>query len=116
MIRATRLTAALLAVVLLAGCAARTVRISELKNRPGKYDDKTIAVNGTVTSSWSVPLIPYQFYNVDDGSGEISVLSRAGRAPSKGAQVKVKGRLNDIASFGGRSVGLHIEERDRDID
>jgi hypothetical protein len=53
---------------------------------------------------------------VDDGSGQISVLSRAGRAPSKGAQVKVKGRLNDIASFGGRSVGLHIEERDRDID
>jgi hypothetical protein len=115
MIRASRLTIALIAASLLTSCAAR-VRIADIKDRPGKYDEKTISVSGVVTSSWGVPLVPYQFYNVSDGTGEISVLSKAGRVPSKGAHVKVKGRLNEIASLGGRSVGLHIEERDRDID
>ena len=68
-----------------------------------------------VTSTWGIPLMPFQFYNVDDGSGEITVLSGTGRVPSKGARVQVKGRLNEIGSFGTRSVGLHIEERDREV-
>jgi hypothetical protein len=111
-----RLTLALLGALLFTSCAARSVRIADLKDRPGKYDEKTIAVSGVVTSSWDVPLAPYRFYNVSDGTGEIVVLSRAGRVPSKGAHVKVKGRINEIASLGGRAVGLHPEERDRDIE
>ena len=111
-----RLTMALLGALLLASCSARSVRIADIKDRPGKYDEKTIAVSGVVTSSWDVPFVPYQFYNVSDGTGEISVLSKAGRVPSKGAHVKVEGRINEIASLGGRSVGLHIQERDRHID
>jgi hypothetical protein len=113
---ARRLTLAFLGAALLTSCSARSVRIADIKDRPGKYDEKTIAVSGVVTSSWSVPLGPYQFYNVSDGSGEISVLSKSGRAPSKGAHVKVEGRLNEIAEFGNRPIGLHLEERDRHIE
>ena len=116
MIRASRFTIALVAASVLTSCAARGVRIADIKDRPGKYDEKTISVSGVVTSSWGIPLVPYQFYNVSDGTGEIAVLSKAGRVPSKGAHVKVKGRINEIASLGGRSVGLHIEERDRHIE
>lgn len=112
---AARLSAALLAGVLLTGCAATGVRIAELQDRPDKYDNKTVSVNGVVTSSWGIPLVPFQLYKVDDGSGEITVLSRSGRAPRKGARVEVKGRLNELGSFGGQSVGLHIAERDRRI-
>ena len=72
-------------------------------------------VTGVVTRSWGMPLVPFQFYNVDDGSGEITVLSRSSRVLSAGARVQVKGRLSEIASFGTRSVGLHIEERDRSV-
>jgi hypothetical protein len=104
------------AVLLVTSCAAHGVRIADLRDRPGRYDEKTIRVTGVVTSSWGVPLLPIQVYNISDGSGEIPVISRSGRVPSKGAHVTVKGRLNDIASLGSRSVGLHIEERDRDID
>ena len=92
MISARRLAIALFAALLLTSCAAHSVRIADIKDRPGKYDEKTISVSGVVTSSWGIPLVPYQFYNVSDGTGEISVLSRAGRAPSKGAHVKVEGR------------------------
>ena len=116
MILTSRLAASvLLSTLLLSACAARGVRIADLQFQPGRYDDRTISVTGVVTSSWSMPLVPYQFYKVDDGSGEITVMSRAGRSPLKGARVQVKGRLNDIISFGSQSVGLHIEERDRRI-
>ena len=100
---------------LLAGCAARGVRIAELKNQPDRYDDKTIRITGVVTNSFGIPLVPFQLYNVDDGTGEITVLSKSSRVPSKGARVRVTGKINELGVFGGRSIGLHIEESDRDV-
>ena len=35
---------------------------------------------------------------------------RYGRAPTKGARVSVKGKVNDFATFGGSSIGLHLEQ------
>ena len=111
----TRLILLFTSAALLVSCGARAVRIGEIKSDPGRFDDKTVSVTGVVTSSWGVPLLPFQFYNVDDGTGEITVLSRSERfVPSKGARIEVKGRINQVGSFGSRSVGLHIEERDRD--
>jgi hypothetical protein len=116
MTRAFRLLSiAVLSGVLIAGCGARGVRIAELKDRPDKYRDKTVSVTGVVTSTVGVSLVPFQMYNVDDGTGEITVVSRTGRSPSKGARVQVKGKVNELAVFGGRSVGLHIDEDDRKI-
>ena len=105
----------LLSAFVITGCAARGVRIAELKDQPDKYDDKTVSVTGVVTSSWGVPLLPFQVYQVDDGTGEITVVSRSGRTPSKGARVQVKGKINEVGVFGGRSIGLHIQEDDRKI-
>ena len=106
---------AVLAVLVLTGCAARGVRVAELKDQPAKYASKSVSVNGVVTSSWGVPLVPFQLYNVDDGSGEITVLSRSGRAPTRGTRVQVKGKISEVAVFGGRSLGLHLQEEDRKI-
>ena len=108
------LSVALLSAFVITGCAARGVRIAELKNRPDKYDDKTVSVTGVVTNSWGIPLVG-QVYQVDDGSGEITVLSRSGRTPNKGARVQVKGKINEIGVFGGRSIGLHLQEDDRKV-
>ena len=109
------LAVALLGAFLITGCAARGVRIAELKDQPDKYDDKTVSVTGVVTSSWGIPLVPFQLYQVDDGTGEITVISRSGRSPSRGARVEVKGKINEVGVFGGRSIGLHIQENDRKI-
>ena len=106
---------ALLSAFLITGCAARGVRIAELKDQPTRYDNKSVSITGTVTSSWGIPLLPYQLYNVDDGTGEITVLSQSGRAPARGTRVQVRGKINEFATFGGRSVGLHIQEQDRKI-
>ena len=113
--RVSRLSVAFFGALLITGCAARGVRIAELKDRPDKYDHKTVSVNGVVTTSFGVPLVPFQLYKVDDGSGEITVVSRNSRAPRKGARVHVKGKVEEIGSFGGQSVGLHIQESGRKV-
>lgn len=112
---ASRLSVAFLCLVLIAGCAARGVRIAELKDQPTRYNDRSVSVTGVVTNSWGIPLVPFQLYSVDDGSGEITVLSQSGRTPAKGTRVEVKGKVNEVAVFGGRSVGLHIREESRKI-
>jgi len=113
MTKGSRLSVALLSALLITGCAARGLKVADLQDRPDKYDNKTVSVNGVVTTSWGLSPLPFNFYKVDDGTGEITVLSRSGRAPRKGARVEVKGRLSEIGNCGGQSVGLHIEERDR---
>jgi DNA/RNA endonuclease YhcR with UshA esterase domain len=102
----------------LSACAGtlRNPDIADVKRNAGHYSDRTVTVDGTVTSSWGVPLVPFKMYKVDDGTGEITVLSRGGeRTPSKGSRVKVKGVVRDVAMFNGMPLGLHLEERDLDI-
>ena len=114
--RGLRRSVGLLAVFLISGCAARGVRIAELKDRPARYENKSVTITGTVTRAWGIPLVPFQLYNVDDGSGVITVVSSSDRTPRTGNRVKVKGRVNEIAVVGGRSIGLHLQEQDRKID
>lgn len=79
---------------------------------PARYLDKTVSIEGRVTTSWGVPLVPFKFYKVEDGTGEVTVLSRAVRTPARGSHVRVKGRVNEVAVVGGTPLGLHLEERD----
>ena len=114
-ISTARLIAPLAFVVLLAGCAVRRPTIAEIKYNPARYQDRTVAVEGVVTSSWGVPLVPFKLYKVDDGTGEVTVVANNGRTPTKGSRVRVKGRVSDVATFGGQAVGLHIEQKDIDF-
>jgi hypothetical protein len=96
------------------GCALslRNPDIADLQRHPGRYQDHTVTVNGVVTSSWGLPLVPFRFYKVDDGTGEVTVLSEGSRMPTKGERVRVRGRVEHVAQLGGRALGLHLRERD----
>jgi len=104
-------------VGLISGCAltARRTTVQELKYNPGRYYDRTVAIDGVVTSSWGGGFVPVKVYKVDDGTGEMTVLARGGRTPTRGAHVRVTGRVSDVATVGGSSIGLHLEERDLDF-
>ena len=110
------LSIVLLTAALITGCAARSVRIAELRNQPDRYDDKTVSVSGTVTRSWGIPLVPFNFYSIDDGTGQLTVLSNSGGPLRQGANVRVKGKISEVAVFGGQSIGLHLREEDRRVD
>lgn len=110
----SRIVVALVLGAMLSGCAlaVRRPSVAELKYNPGKYHDRTVAIEGVVTSSWGLPLMPVRLYKVDDGTGEVTVLSQGGRVPTRGARVQVKGRVSEIATLGGQPIGLHIQQSD----
>ena len=108
---------AALLMAVTSGCALslRNASIADLNRYPGRYQDRSVNIDGVVTSSWGIPLMPFKLYKVDDGTGELTVLSQSGRVPTRGAHVRVKGKVNDVATFGGTSIGLHLEQRDIDF-
>jgi hypothetical protein len=109
------LVAALIASSSACALSLRNAHISDLQQHPGRYEDRTVTVNGIVTDSWGIPLVPFKFYRVDDGTGQIAVLSDSLRMPGKGERVRVKGRVGNVAMLGGRSLGLHLREEDLDV-
>ena len=114
----SRLFVALVVAGFVSGCAGllHNPDIADVQRNAGHYADHTVTLDGTVTSAWGVPLVPFRLYKVDDGTGEMTVLSRGGeRTPVKGSHVKVKGVVRDVAVFNGMPLGLHLEERDLEI-
>jgi hypothetical protein len=99
-----------LAVLTTGACALRSPSIGDVQYNPGRYYNRNVSVEGQVTSSWGVPLVPFKVYKVGDSSGEITVVSDNSRVPPRGAKVRVKGRVTEFGTFGGRSVGLHLRE------
>jgi hypothetical protein len=99
---------------MLSGCAMSmsSPKISDLRRHPGRYQDHTVSINGVVTQSWGLPLVPFRFYKVDDGTGEVTVLSDGRRMPATGERVRVRGRVGDVAVIDGRALGLHLREDD----
>ena len=110
--RLSRFMAIVVLTVVVPGCATalRSPNISELQHHPGRYQDHTVSVSGTVTDSWGLPLVPFRLYKVDDGTGEVTVLSEGTRMPARGERVRVKGRVSEVAVFGGQAIGLHLRE------
>src|SRR6266508_3318463 len=102
--------AALALAATISGCAIslRNPDIADLQRHPGRYTDRTVSVSGVVTNSWGLPLVPFRFYKVDDGTGEVTVLSQGSRMPARGEHVRVKGRVNEVAVVGGQPFGLHL--------
>jgi hypothetical protein len=111
----SRLLAAVAFAAFTAACASGA-SIGQVKTNPGRYVDKNVTVHGTVTSSWGIPLVPLKMYQVDDGTGEILVVTDENRVPSKGARVRVTGKVGEVLVLGGRSLGLHLRESDIDYD
>ena len=103
----------LLLLVTCGACAhaLRSATVADLRDNPGRYQRRTVSIDGVVTSSFNIPLVPFKMYKVDDGTGEVTVLSQNGRTPTRGARVRVKGQVDDVAVFGGQAVGLHLTEQ-----
>lgn len=84
--------------------------ISKINADPSRYSNRDVTVAGTVTDSYG--FLSYGVYEIDDGTGKLLVVTRRG-APSRGARVGAKGRVNTGFSYGGRSFGTVLEERER---
>ena len=97
------------------GCPERT-SIADIEANPSKYQNKEIAIAGTVRDSYGLTIpgtrIGGGAYKVDDGTGSIWILTD-GSVPSRGAQIGVKGTIGTGISFKGRNYGIGMWEKDR---
>ncbi len=110
----------ILCVILLVGiftvaCPKRT-SIGDIQANPGKFQDKEVAVAGTVKTSYgvSIPLVRESggIYKVDDGTGSIWVITKRS-VPSRDAQLGIKGKIQNGVNYNGRNYGLVLIEDDR---
>ena len=95
----------ILAALLAAGCGS--VKIARINADPSRYQNRTVRVTGTVTTSAGV--LGTGGYQIDDETGKIFVISRTG-VPSSGARVAVTGRVIPGAQVLGRPMGVVIRE------
>lgn len=102
-----RLLLATLATAALSGCAGVT-QINELMANPGRYDGKTVRVQGTVKEAAGA--LGVGGYQIDDGTGTLTVISEQGGIPTTGARISVKGTFEALATLGSRSLAVLREE------
>lgn len=97
------------------GCPER-VSIADIEANPSKYQNKEVAIAGTVRDSYGLSIpgtnIGGGAYKIDDGTGSIWVLTD-GSVPSKGTEIGVKGQIGSGINYKGRNYGLGMWEKDR---
>jgi hypothetical protein len=111
-----------LAVSLSAASLAKRVSIGDIESNPARYFDKKVTISGTVETSYGVTLPSILvnrgsggMYKIDDGTGEIWVVTERG-VPSKGARLKLKGKIQTGVNISGRTYGLVLYEDKRSFE
>lgn len=96
-------------LILAAGCKGSPTTISTLLNDPGQYDHQDVSVAGKVIHSVSV--MGYGVYQVDDGTGHITVVAKEHGGPRVGAEVGVMGEFRSAYTLETETVAAIIEKQ-----
>jgi hypothetical protein len=101
----------LITFLFLTACDLNTV--AEVRGDPHKFENKEARIAGVVTKSYGV--MRYGFYELEDPTGKIFVVSHKHGVPGKGARVQVRGKVRQAFSFSGIDYGTALEESDRKL-
>lgn len=109
------LSLAVFAAAFAAACPER-MSIADIEANPSRYQNKEIAIAGTVHDSYGISIPGTQIrggaYKIDDGTGSIWIFTEDA-VPSNGTQLGVKGRIGSGVNWKGRNYGLGMYEKDR---
>ncbi len=86
--------------------------IKEIVTSPAQFEGKEVRVKGKVKDITKVPLLDLKMYVLDDGSGEVTVMTSQS-LPAVNETVTLKGVVESMAIMGGESIGLRIKETKR---
>jgi len=96
--------------LLLTACPqGRTIEL--IQRDPARYQNKEVAIRGTVVSSWGA--LGTGMYQIDDSTGRIWVMSDKFGVPGKGTRVGVAGTIIPTVNLGGRSFATVLRETQR---
>ncbi len=106
---------AMFIAVFATACPERT-SIAEIERNPSKYQNKEVAIAGTVKDSYgiSIPGTPLRggAYKIDDGTGSMWIVTEES-VPTKGSQIGVKGLVGSGINWKGRNYGGGMYEKGR---
>lgn len=90
------------------GCKGTTT-IKALLDDPGRFNGQTVRIAGEVQQSAGA--LSIGAYQVNDGTGTLTVVSQTGGAPRQGAKVGVEGTLRSAFTMGTTSATVLVEQR-----
>ena len=100
---------ALPALLLLAGCKGGLTPIKTLLDDPGRFDHQTVRIAGTV--SHAIGVLGYGAYQLDDGTGTLTVVTKEGGAPREGAKVGAEGEFRSAFTLDNKTVAVLLESQ-----
>lgn len=106
--RPAALLYASLICIALASCKGAT-SIRDLMDDPHRYDGKTVRIVGEVQSA--IGALGVGEYQVNDGTGVLSVVTRGGGVPRQGAKIGVQGTFRSAFTFGAKTGAVLLEDR-----
>ena len=96
------------ATALLLGGCRKTTSIKTLLDDPGRFNGQTVAIAGEVKGSAGV--LGAGAYQIDDGTGVLTVVTKSGGAPRTGAKVGVEGKFQSAFTIGNQSAAVLLED------
>lgn len=94
-------------MALVAGCASVTP-IRQLLDDPGRYDGKSVKIEGTVRESAGA--FGLGTYQVQDNTGTLTVVSQNNGAPRTGDKIGVQGIFQALFTLGNQSLAVLREQ------
>jgi hypothetical protein len=93
---------------LLIGCASR-ITVADIKKDSGRYQNRVVAVRGEVTKVVGIPFLGKSFFQLDDGTGTLWVMSSK-QVPAEGQEVWARGEIHAGFKVGGETYGVVLVE------
>jgi hypothetical protein len=82
-------------------CRMGQPSVRDILANPAAFEDRTVTISGTVTESVNVLVLKY--YQVDDGTGHIVVVTHKA-VPPRGAKVEVTGKVQQAFAIGDQTL------------
>jgi len=105
----TRKAICTLALMGALACGLAPVKIADIKRNPERFENRAVTVHGKATGVTKLPFMTESFYEIDDGSGAIVVVTK-NALPPEAKKVFVRGKVKSAFKIGGQSYGLAILE------
>ncbi len=83
--------------------------IARLNDSPNIFEGQQVKVKGTVVDTLKIPIFDSKSYVIDDGTGEVTVLTNL-ELPKKGSKVALTAIGSNSAIIGGKSIGFRLRE------
>ena len=103
------LAALVVVLAVTSGCQGGATPIKTLLDDPSRFDGKLVRVAGEVGASAGA--LGYGAYQVNDGTGTLSVVSQRGGAPREGARAGVEGTFKAVFTLGTQSAAVLREKQ-----